>query len=208
VPFTEDQTDFDLHVARPRYFGLTPRGLVVAIAVIAFVLGIVGLATGNVAAGVLLIVAAVFLAAVYLEQAKRRRESSLDRVAAAAVDHTRALAGFTGSSVRAWTRAGRELARLRVEASMRARERSQLQYALGGACFSGDEAQVENLREQMHICDREIEERSRRAREVVAAARTRSAEERAAAAETQVMGDPGFEPGTSALSERRSNQLS
>ena len=186
MPSTEDTGAVDLHVARPRYFGLTPRGLVVAIAALALVLGLVGLVTGNVAVGVLLLVAAAFLTALYLEQAKRRRESSLDRVAAAAVDHTKALAGFTGSSVRAWTRAGREVTKLRLEASMRARERSQLQYALGGACYEGDEAQVENLRDQMRICDETIAECARRAREVLAAARARTAEERLATAQTEV----------------------
>jgi hypothetical protein len=186
VRSTDDTTRVDVHVARPHYFGLTPRGLVVALAALAFVLGVVGLATGNVAAGVLLLVAAAFLTALYLEQATRRHESALDRVAAAAVDHTKALAGFTGSSVRAWTRAGREVARLRVEASLRARERSQLQYALGAACFERDEAQVENLRGQMRICDDEIAERTRRARDVVAAARARTAEERLAVSPTEV----------------------
>jgi hypothetical protein len=47
----------------------------------------------------------------------------------------------------------------------------------------------------------------------LARAHARTSEERSAAARTEIrrageMGDPGFEPGTSALSERRSNQLS
>ena len=62
---------------------------------------------GNILAGVLLLVAAALLAAIYAEQARRRRDTAFDRVAAATVDHTRALAGFTGSSVRAWTRRAR-----------------------------------------------------------------------------------------------------
>ena len=171
MPFTEDTTGVDVHVARPRYLGLTPRALVVAIAALALVLGLVGLATGDVAAGVLLLVAAAFLAALYLEQAKRRRESSLDHAAVLAAAHARSLA---------------RIVRLRVEASLRARERAGLLSALGEACYAGDETQIENLREQIRVLD----------------------DEGHAAAETQVMGDPGFEPGTSALSERRSNQLS
>lgn len=173
-------------VARPRYFGLTPRGLVVAIAAAAFALGIAGLATGNVAAGALLLVAAVFLAVLYVEQARRRRESSFDRVTAAAVDHTRALAGFTGASVRAWTGAGREVAKLRLEASMRARERSQIQYELGRACFDGDEAQIANLRDQMRLCTERIDACAKDARAVLERARQRSSRERLAVAQTQV----------------------
>src|ERR1700753_2328894 len=76
---------------QPHYFGLTPRGLVAAIAAIAFGAAIAAFATANAAVGVLLLVAAVLLAALYVEQARRSRSSSFDRVAAAAVDHTRAL---------------------------------------------------------------------------------------------------------------------
>lgn len=173
-------------VVRPRYFGLTPRGLVVTIAVVAFVLGIVALVLGNVAAGVLLLVAAVFLAVMYVEQARRRRESSFDRVAAAAVDHTRALAGFTGASVRAWTGAGREVAKLRLEASMRARERSQIQYELGRACFEGDEAQIANLRDQMRLCTERIDACAKEAVAVLERARRHSSRERLAIAQTQI----------------------
>lgn len=180
------ETPPSYQVARPRYFGLTPRGLVVAVAVAALVLGIVGLASGNVAAGVLLLAAAAFLALLYVEQARRRRESSFDRVTAAAVDHTRALAGFTGASVRAWTSAGREVAKLRLEASMRARERSQIQYELGRACFDGDEAQIANLRDQMRLCTERIDACAKEAQSVLERARQRSSRERLAVAQTQV----------------------
>lgn len=180
------ETPPSYQVARPRYFGLTPRGLVVAIAFVAFVLAIVGFATGNIVVGVLLLVAALFLTALYTEQARRRRESSFDRVTAAAVDHTKALAGFTGASVRAWTGAGREVARLRLEAHNLARERSQLQYALGGACFDGDAAQTENLKDQMRLCTTRIDECAREAQAVVQRARRRTSRERLAVASTQI----------------------
>lgn len=180
------ETPPSYEVARPRYFGLTPRGLVVAIAVVAFALGIAGFATGNIAVGVLLLVAAAFLIVLYVEQARRRRESSFDRIAAAAVDHTKALAGFTGASVLAWTGAGREVAKLRLEASMRARERSELQYALGAACFEGDEAQIENLRGQMRLCTERIDACAAEARAAIARTRRRTARERLAVRQTQI----------------------
>lgn len=118
--------------AELRYFGLTPPVLAAFLAPVLFGAGLVLLLTGSLAVGMLLLLAAVLLAALYAEQARRRRSSSLDRVAAAAIDHTRALAGFTGASVHAWTHAVREIARLRLDASRWARKRSQLQYALGG----------------------------------------------------------------------------
>jgi hypothetical protein len=171
---------------RPRYFGVTPHGLPAVIAAFAFGAGIVLLASGVVLFGVLLLVAAALLAAIFVQQARRRRESALERIAAAAVDHTRALAGFTGSSVRAWTSAGRELTRLRLEASRRAKERTQLQYALGGAVYAGDEAEAERLRGEMRAADDRIAACAAEAREVVERMRAKRAQEQLAVVATEV----------------------
>src|SRR5437763_14644639 len=80
-------------VAQPRgphYFGVAPRGLAAVLAAFAFGAGIVFLVAGNAAVGVVLLVAAVLLAALWAEQARRHRElSTVDRVTASAVDHTR-----------------------------------------------------------------------------------------------------------------------
>jgi hypothetical protein len=184
VPVAESPPSYE--VVRPRYFGLTPRGIAVAISVIALVAALIALASGQIAVGLLLLVASALLAALYLEQARRRRESSLDRVAAAAVDNTRALAGFTGASVRAWTGAGREVARLRFEASRLARERSQLQYALGGAAFDEDTPRVEELRAELKRCVDRIDECAAEAHAVIDRARSRTSRERLAVAQTQI----------------------
>lgn len=179
--------------ARPRYFGVTPHGLAAVIAAFAFGAGVVLLASGYVLAGVLLLVAAALLAAIFAEQARRRRDSAFDRVAAAAVDHTRALAGFTGSSVRAWTGAGRELARLRLEANRRAKERNQLQYALGGALYAGDDAETERLRQEMQAADERIAACIAEANEVVERMRATRAQEKLAVVATEVR-SPGDGP--------------
>jgi hypothetical protein len=171
---------------RPRYFGVTPHGFAAVIAAFAFGAGIVLLVSGAVLAGVLLLVAAALLVGVFAEQARRRRESAFDRVAAAAVDHTRALAGFTGSSVRAWTSAGRELARLRLEANRRAKERAQLQYALGGAAYAGDDAEAERLRNEMRAADERIAACAAEAHEVIERMRAARAQERLAVVATEV----------------------
>jgi hypothetical protein len=172
--------------SRPRYFGVPPRGLAAVVAAFAFGAGVVLLASGYVLAGVLLIVAAALLAAIYAEQARRRRDTAFDRVAAATVDHTRALAGFTGSSVRAWTKAGRELARLRLEASRRAKERNQLQYALGGAVHAGDDAEVERLKAELQAADRRIAACLAEANEVVEQMRATRAQEKLAVVSTEI----------------------
>jgi hypothetical protein len=172
--------------AEPRYFGLTPHLAAAFVAAVLFGAAVVLLATGSLAVGLLLLLAALLLAALFAEQARRRRASSLDRVAAAAVDHTRALAGFTGSSVRAWTHASREIARLRLEASRCARKKSQLQYALGGAVYDGDEAEAERLRAEMREAAERIEECIAEAHEVVDGARSQTAREKLAVSRTEV----------------------
>ncbi len=183
-PATETPVAWE--TTRPRYFGVTPHGFAAVLAAVAFAAGIVLLVTGSVAAGVLLLVAAVLLAALYVEQARRTRESTFDRVAAATVARARAVAGFTGSSVRAWTSAGREVARLRLEATRRARRRAQLQYALGGAAYADDDAEAARLRDEMKAADARIAECSAEANEVVRRARGVTAHERLAVASTEI----------------------
>lgn len=170
----------------PRYFGLTPHTLAAFVAAALLGAGLVLLATGSLAVGLLLIVAAALLGALYAEQARRRRSSSLDRVAAAAVDHTRALAGFTGASVRAWTHVGREIARLRLEASRCARKTSQLQYALGGAVYEGSDAEAQRLRAEMQAVGERIQECIAEANAVVEQARSRTSREKLAVSRTEV----------------------
>jgi hypothetical protein len=183
-PATETPATWD--EAKPRYFGVTPHGLAAVVAAFALGAGIVLLAAGFVLAAVLLLAAAVLLAAIYAEQARRRRDTAFDRIAGAAVDHTRALAGFTGSSVRAWTGAGRELARLRLEANRRAKERTQLQYALGGAVYADDHAEAERLRGELKAADDRIAACIAEANEVVERMRATRAEEKLAVVSTEV----------------------
>jgi hypothetical protein len=156
------------------------------LAAFAFGAGIVLLVAGYVLVGALLLVGAALLALIWAEQARRSRATAFDRVTAAAVDHTRALAGFTGSSVRAWTRAGREIARLRLEANRLAKQRSQLQYALGGAAYAGDDAEVARLRDELRALDERIGACVARANEVVEEMRRTTARERLAVAPTEV----------------------
>jgi hypothetical protein len=179
-----------------RVFGMPPGRLPAATAAVAFLGAVVAFALGAPTVGALLLAACLPLVALQADQARR---------------HARALAGFAGASVRAWTGAGRVVASLRLEASRLSRERARLQYALGGAVYADDHAAVGELRRRLHGLDAQIEACAAEATDVVERARARTADERLAVAPTEIrepVGDPGFEPGTSALSERRSNQLS
>jgi len=175
---------------RRRVFGLPPGVLVAVATLLTLAAAVVGLATGDVVVGVLLLAASFLLGIVYVEQARRYGESSVERIAAAAVDHTRSLAGFTGSTAGAWTRAGRDVARLRLEARRLARQRSRLQYALGGAAYDEDAARVEELRAELRRCVERIDGCAAAVRAALEGARKRTADERLAVASTQIR-EPG-----------------
>ena len=169
-----------------RVFGPAPGGLVAVATLLTLAAAVAGLATGDVVVGVLLLAASFLLGIVYVEQARRYGESSLERIAAAALDHTRALAGFTGSAAGAWTRAGRDVARLRLEAHRLARERSRLHYALGAAAYEEDAARVAELRAELRRCVERIDGCAAAARATLEGARKRTADERLAVASTQI----------------------
>jgi hypothetical protein len=169
-----------------RVLGLAPGGLAAAATLLTLAAAGAGLATGDVVVGVLLLLAACLLGAIYVERARHHRASSAARIAAAAVDHTRALAGFAGATAGVWTRAGRDVARLRLEAHRLARERSELQYALGGAAYDEDAERVVQLRTELTRCVERIDGCAAAAREAVQRARSRTADERRVVAATQV----------------------
>src|SRR5882757_5789554 len=129
-------------VAERTLFGVTPTTAVAVLSVLALAAGVAFLSTGRLIAGVLLLVAALFLAALFLEQALQRRASLVDRVAAGAVDRSRALAGFAGAWARAWSGAGREVTRLRLERRRLDRERTHLLLQLGTAAYAEDAAEL------------------------------------------------------------------
>ncbi len=170
----------------PRYYGLTPHLLVGALGATALIAGVALLAGGSAAVGMLLLVAGLFLAGLFAEQARRRRSSSLDKAAAAAIDRSLAVAGFTRVTVASWTSAGRRAAKLRLEAMKLARERSHVQYELGGAVHAGDETRTQELRERMRALDTAIEDRARQAAAAIATAQRRTRDERRAVASTQI----------------------
>jgi nucleotide-binding universal stress UspA family protein len=170
----------------PHYFGVTPHVLVGVLGAIQLLAGIVLLASGSLAVGLLLLAGGFFLAALFAEQARRRRDSSVDRAAAGAIDRSLALAGFTRATVGAWTSASRQAAQLRIEARKLARDRSHLQYELGGAVHADDTQRIDELRSRMRELDREIERKGREARAAIEAAQQRTRDEQRAVTSTQI----------------------
>jgi len=67
-----------------------------------------------------------------------------------------------------------------------ARRRSQLQYALGGAVYAGDEAWTERLRDELRAVDERIAACIAEAHQVVERARTRTSREKLAVSRTEI----------------------
>jgi hypothetical protein len=170
----------------PRYFGLAPHLLAATLGGIALLAGVLLLASGSVAVGTLLVVLGLLLAALFAEQARHRRASPVDRVAAGAVDSSLALAGFTRATAGVWAGAGRDAARLRIEARRLARRRAGLQAALGAAAYAEDEDRVRDLRAGMAALDDELHRCEDGARAAFERARQRTKHERQAVASTQI----------------------
>ena len=181
-----DASPPEYEVSERRTFGLAPTSFVAALAAVCLVAAIVLFALGRLVVAILLLVAAVILAALFVEQAHRRRASRLDRVAAGALDSSRGFACLAGTSLRAWTGAGREVTALRLEAKRLTRERSKVQYVLGAAAAAEDAAETERLRRRMRELDARIAECAKRAEAAVGDARERTAHERLAVSSTQI----------------------
>jgi hypothetical protein len=171
----------------PRYFGVAPHVLVLALGAVAVGAAIATLATGHLVLGLVLAVVGVLAVALFLEQARRRRASLFEIALADGVDRVRAISGFAAASAATWSRAGRELARVRLEMRRVEHTRARLHYELGRAVHAGDEAERERLLSQLHELDERLEACAERARGAVAEASSRVHRERLAVAETQIV---------------------
>jgi hypothetical protein len=189
VPATEPQpTPVSYAQVERRTFGLAPHSLVAALAAGALGAAVALLAAEHPVAGLLLLALALFLGALFAEQARRRRGTSVERATAAAVDGSRAYAGFAGASVRAWTSTCRRVAQLRLEARGLARDRSRLIGALGVAAYDRDDDVTAELRGRIRSIDARLEACVAESTDAVEAARRRTAEERLAVGATEVHG--------------------
>ena len=98
--------------AEPRYFGIGTPGFVLAAAAALLVLGIALAVTGYVIVGIVAIAVAVCLVPVFVAGARRWPDTSIAQIGVSTADRVRGEAGVAVESVSAWTRAGRDVARI------------------------------------------------------------------------------------------------
>jgi len=181
-----DTVEYDPVGVEPRFYGRLPHLalLVLAAAAVGAAVGL--LVRGETLIGVLLLVAALVVLLAFVQDAARRRSTRIEGFVADGRDRVRALSGYAGSSVRLWSSANGQLARLRLELRSLARARGRAQFELGGAVYAGDSAAAEALTKRMRELDERIADCASSMRRCVEGAQSRLAEERLAVQRTHV----------------------
>lgn len=176
----------DVQHAEPRYFGLGPPIFVFAVALVLFVTGIVLLVRGSVGLGVIAVVLAVCLLPTFLAGARRWPDTPIARAGLSTADRLRDEAGAAAESISAWSRAGREVARLRKEQFALRRERDAKIRELGVSVYAED-GRADELKAEAKELDARLEQSDRELQRAIAAARRKTRKERAAVASTEVI---------------------
>lgn len=191
----------DVEHAEPRYFGLGPPVFVLAVAAGFLILGLVLLAVGSVAFGVLAIVVAAGLFPTFLAGARRWPHHPLARAGLSTADRARDEASVAVESISTWSRAGRDVVRVRKEQFALRRERDAKIRELGVAVYEDDGGRVSELKAAAKELDERIERNERELQRTIAAARRRVRKGRAAVASTEVIKPD--DPGSGALAGER-----
>ena len=193
-PVSARDVPIDVQHAEPRYFGLATPVFVFSLAVGLLVLGIVLAATGMLVAGVVAIVVGLGLLPAFLAGARRWPETGIARIGVSAADRVRDEAGAAVQSISAWSRAGRDVTRLRREQFRLRRERDATIRELGVAYYAED-GRAEGLKAEAKALDLRLAANERELQRAVAAARRSTRKGRAAVVATEVI-KPEPEPAT------------
>jgi type IV secretory pathway TrbD component len=169
--------------AEPRAFGLLSPALLAAAAAACFVLAIVLFALGSWAGATLLIGLTAVAGAFFVVAATRDPRSRTARASA----ELRGFVALAGTSACAWSRAGREVLRLRVD---RLRLHTALRgrlLELGEAVHRDDAVRAEQLKAETRAIEAALAECDRLLAAAVARARGEVGDERLSAQRTRVL---------------------
>jgi len=177
--------------AEPRYFGLAAPDVVFSAAVVLLAVGIALLVAGYLVAGLIAVVVALCLLPAFLAGARRWPDSPLARLGVGTADRVRDEAGVAVESISAWSRAGRDVARLRKEQFRLRRERDAKVRRLGVSFYS-DDGQADTLKAEAKALDERMEANQRELQRAISGARRQTRRSRAAVVATEVI-EPGPE---------------
>jgi hypothetical protein len=174
-----------LDARSPHYYGVLSPGPAFVLGCLLLVAAVIAVLAGSVITAIVLLAIAVVAFVFFYEAARRSPDDRVARSVASSGDHLRGWIRLAAASVAAWTRAGRDVFRLRRESRSLRREREPTLRLLGDAVYREDEPLVQTLLERIREIDGELEKREDARVEAVAAARRHVDEERGAAGPTQ-----------------------
>ena len=176
----------DIQHAEPRYFGLGTPVFVLSAAALLLVLGIVLAATGYLVVGIVAIVIAFCLLPAFLAGARRWPDTSIAQLGVSTADRVRDEAGFAVDSVSAWSRAGRDVARLRKEQYTLRRRRDAKVRELGVSFYS-DDGRADGLKAEAKELDERMAANEIALQQAVEGARRQTRKRRATVVPTEVI---------------------
>ena len=186
APLSERDEPIDVQHAEPRYFGIGTPGFVLAAAAALLLLGIVLAATGFVIVGIVAIAVAVCLVPVFVAGARRWPDTSIAQIGVSTADRVRGEVGVAIESVSAWTRAGRDVARLRKEQFQLRRRRDGIVRELGVSFYS-DDGRADELKAAAKALDEQMASNELELQRAVASARRQTRKGRATVVATEVI---------------------
>ncbi len=171
----------------PRLFGALPATTTLLIGVTLLLAGLIAAVTGQLTVALILIVLGIAGLALFIETTRRRPQGRLGRATASGLMRLRERTAFLFTSADAWTRAGRDVIRLRAERRRLAQTRERTQYELGGAAYNEDEERIHSIREQLRELDQQTASRTHEIELATARAREHIARERRTIQPTEVV---------------------
>jgi zinc-ribbon domain len=187
LPVPEPREEpIDVQHADPRYFGLGSPVFVFGVMLVLLVAGIVLVALGKLAVGLVAIILAACLLPTFLAGARRWPETRLARAGVSTAGRVRDEADVAVDSISTWSKAGRDVVRLRKEQFRLRRERDAKIRELGVSVFQEDGRANELKASAQELEDRRLRN-EREQQRVIASARRGTRKGRAAVVATEVI---------------------
>ena len=186
APAEQREVPIDVQHAEPRYFGLAPPIFVFALGLVLLVVGVVLVVAGHVALGAIAIILAVCLLPTFLAGARRWPDTPIARAGISTADRVRDEADVAVASISTWSRAGREVVRLRKDQFQLRRDRDAKIRELGQSVFDED-GRADELKAAAKELDEQIAANERELARTIASARRHTRKGRAAVVSTEVI---------------------
>ena len=176
----------DVQHAEPRYFGLGPPIFVFSLGVLLLVLGVILIVVGSIAFGLIALVLAACMLPTFLAGARRWPDTPIARAGISTADRVRDEADVAVTSISTWSRAGRDVVRLRKQQFRLRRDRDAKIRDLGHSVFDED-GRADELKTAAKELDEQIAANERELQRTIAGARRRVRKDRAAVVATEVI---------------------